>query len=86
MHNIENGQDREKIKTQEPESLDELIRQMDSNSERFDFPDEYLLEKGYPLPVIGEYSYGVSYTPTAWVIPYLRELKKFKEKEVVREK
>ncbi|ADO60008.1 hypothetical protein [Paenibacillus polymyxa] len=86
MHNIENGLGTEKIKTNEPESLDDLLQQMEENSERNDFSDEYLLENGHCLPAIGEYSYGVSYTPTAWVLPYLRELKKLKEKEAVREK
>ncbi|MCM3130973.1 hypothetical protein ACFQ3J_00255 [Paenibacillus provencensis] len=58
----------------QPNTLSELIKQMDKSSERYDFPDEYLLEHGHSMPSIGEFTYGTSYTPTAWVLPYLTEL------------
>ncbi|PIH59121.1 hypothetical protein [Paenibacillus sp. LK1] len=58
----------------QPETLEDLIKEMDRNSERYDFPDEYLLEHEYAMPSIGEFTYGTSYTPTAWALPYLKEL------------
>lgn len=68
------------MKTNEPESLESLIEEMQAHSNRKDFPDEYLIENNHTLPRIGEFLYGVSSTPTAWVLPYLLELKKYKEK------
>jgi hypothetical protein len=77
-----NGLKGEKIPmTHKPMTLDELIEQMEKNSERYDFSDEYLMEKGYQMPVIGEFTYGTSYTPTAWALPYLIELKKIREQK-----
>lgn len=65
--------------THEPEHLEDLIKEMEAHSERYDFSDDYLVENGHPLSHIGEYMYGVSMTPTAWVLPYLLELQKLKK-------
>lgn len=68
------------VETNEPENLEALIEEMQAHSIRKDFSDEYLVENDHSLPRIGEFLYGVSSTPTAWVLPYLLELKKYKEK------
>lgn len=64
--------------TNEPEQLEDLIKAMEANSERYDFSDDYMIESGHSLGRIGEFMYGVSMTPTAWVLPYLLELQKLK--------
>ncbi len=63
-----------------PGTLEELIEQMQDSSDRNDFSEQYLADNGHILPRIGEFTYGTSYTPTYWVLPYLRELLALKAK------
>lgn len=67
------------MKANEPKTLEELIEQMTEDSKRHDLSDEYLLENGHSLRNIGEYSYGISMTPTDWSLKYLLELKSVRE-------
>lgn len=63
----------------QPDALDELIVQLQGHSNRKDFSDDYLIENGNELGRIGEFMYGVSMVPSAWILPYLYELQELKK-------
>ena len=64
--------------------LDDLIETMKIRMESKDLSDSYLDGVGQPTREeigIGEYAYGITMIPCAWVYPFLLELKKIKDKE-----
>ena len=55
-------------------SLKELVEEMKRAMDRYDLSDEYLVEHGSETGRIGEFQYGVSSVPCAWVYKYLHAL------------
>ena len=54
--------------------LKELVAEMKKAMDRYDLSEDYLTAQGCQTGMIGEFQYGVSSVPCAWVCPYLRAL------------